>query len=261
MLKSCMNFNNFYLGTHLIHWLEFVNIPLFISERQLRKKKKLRSAVAKWCLDSGGFSELSMFGKWTITPKDYVSNIKRYNEYVGKLEWCAIQDYMCEPFIINKTGLSVKEHQQRTVNSYLELKNLAPDVNFIPILQGYAITDYLEHIELYSKHNIDLTAFQTVGIGSVCRRQKTKEITNVLETISKHGISLHGFGIKKQGLEKSSDFLFSADSMAWSFDGRYSWIKGHNHYNCANCLEFALLWYDDIKQIFNNKLAISSAKC
>jgi hypothetical protein len=28
-------------------------------------------------------------------------------------------DWMCEPFMLAKTGLSVREHQQRTVTNYL----------------------------------------------------------------------------------------------------------------------------------------------
>jgi len=245
-----MNIENFYLGTHVLSWLGQVKIPLFISHRQLRKRNiyKLQTSY-EWALDSGGFSELSMFGHWTITAKDYVIACKRYNEIIGNLKWCAIQDYMCEPFIINKTGLTVKEHQIRTINSFIELTSLAPEINFIPIIQGFTINEYLEHLEMYDKANINLSAFDTVGIGSVCRRQATKEIAELLQIISSHNIKLHGFGVKKQGLALAKNFLYSADSMAWSYNGRQERIIGHTHGNCANCLEYALDWYDDIKQI------------
>ncbi len=50
---------------------------------------------------------------------------------------------MCEPQIVARTGLSVREHQERTVANYLTLRSIAPDLPFIPVLQGWRIADYL----------------------------------------------------------------------------------------------------------------------
>jgi hypothetical protein len=53
--------------------------------------------------------------------------VRRYRDEIGCLDWAAPQDWMCEPFILAKTGLSVREYR-RTVASYLRLTELAPDL-------------------------------------------------------------------------------------------------------------------------------------
>ena len=55
---------------------------------------------------------------------------------------------MCEPFITTRTGLSVAEHQRRTVTSLLALRDLDPGLPVIPVLQGWTITDYLRCADL-----------------------------------------------------------------------------------------------------------------
>src|SRR5690242_18874673 len=92
----------FFLGTHQPQWLERMAIPMFVSHRRLTGRRKMPRARGQWALDSGGFSELSMFGKWTITPMQYIEGIRRYVSEIGNLEWAAAQDWMCEPFIIGK---------------------------------------------------------------------------------------------------------------------------------------------------------------
>lgn len=67
----------------------------------------------------------------------------------GGLAWAAIQDWMCEPTIIRRTGLSVEEHQERTMLSWLELNNIAPELPWLPVLQGWTRGDYLHHIDAY----------------------------------------------------------------------------------------------------------------
>ena len=49
----------FYTGAHQPHWLWRAGFPLFVSHRQLARKRTLRPALARWALDSGGFTELS----------------------------------------------------------------------------------------------------------------------------------------------------------------------------------------------------------
>jgi len=41
------------------------------------------------------------------------------------------------------TGLSVAEHQAPTVANYLQLRDLALDLPFIPVLQGWTLADYI----------------------------------------------------------------------------------------------------------------------
>lgn len=241
----------FYLGTHMDSWLKketLEDVPLFVSHRRLRARKRLPKAVTSWALDSGGFTELSMHGKWTVPTKDYVSAVYRYHSEIGRMDWAAPQDWMCEPWIVEKTGLSVMEHQKRTVVNYLELRSLAPDLPFIPVLQGWELGDYLRCVDMYYAAGVPLAELPTVGIGSVCRRQATDEIGEIVQAMSGLGIQLHGFGVKKQGLRKYSKYLASADSMAWSYGGRHKPGCSPTHKTEANCVPYALNWRSDVLQ-------------
>lgn len=243
----------FYLGTHIESWLsKNTDIPLFVSYRRLRRKKNFTKAKMSWALDSGGFSELSLYGKWTISPNQYAKDVARYHNEIQNLDWAAIQDYMCEPWILKKTGLTVPQHQILTCVSYVVLKSLTPEVNWIPILQGYEVDDYLRHIELYDKFKIDVYQHNTVGVGSICRRQHTNEIGDIITRLHQEKIPIHGFGVKLQGIKKYGDKLVSADSLAWSYNARYDKVlqecidEGETHINCANCFRYATNWYSNI---------------
>lgn len=235
----------FYLGTHKPNHLRMTDVPLFVSRRTLHMRKTFPRALARWALDSGGFSELSMYGKWETPAAQYVDEVRRFSDEIGGLDWAAIQDWMVEPHIVQKTGLSVWIHQQKTVASYLELMYRAPDLPWTPVIQGWTLDDYLRCVELYDAVGVDLSLLPVVGVGSVCRRQGTDEAVRIFRTLEGLGINLHGFGVKTQGLQKAKDVMWSSDSMAWSFMGRRrAPLPGHEarHKNCANCLEFALLW-------------------
>ena len=123
----------FYLGTHEASWLGWVDVPLFVSHRRLADRRRLPRARCDWALDSGGFTELALHGRWRTAVSEYVQAVARYAADIGRLEWAAPMDWMCEPSMLTATGLSVREHQQRIVANYLELRNRGP---FIPVLQG-----------------------------------------------------------------------------------------------------------------------------
>ena len=233
----------FYMGTHLPGWMKTVDVPLFISRRRLVKYKTIPKATSTWCLDSGGFSELSMYGEWRTTLNEYVDDIARFTE-AGNMDWCAPQDWMCEPWIIAKTGQTIETHLQKTVENYVEL--LSKGCPVIPVLQGWEMADYERCATLYAQAGVNLATCSTVGLGSVCRRQATSEIGEISKWAYNNGWSLHGFGVKAAGLSKYGHYLKSADSLAWSFSGRYS--KGNlcGKNNCANCLHFALEWRDKV---------------
>lgn len=234
----------FFLGSHIPSWLGHAGVPLFVSRRTMHKRRTFPRAVSEWALDSGGFSELSEKGYWGVTPQQYAIEAKRFQVEIGRMEWAAIQDWMCEPFILKKTGKSVEEHQRQTVFSYLTLEEIDATIPWTPVLQGWTREDYLRHIEMYLDHGIDLADFDVVGLGSVCRRQGTKMVEDLIREISEdYGICLHGFGLKLDGLKNASRHLRSADSMAWSRNARWEKpLPGHTHLNCANCLEYALIW-------------------
>lgn len=245
----------FFLGTHNVADLYRQEIPVFISVRRLRKRKTDLIATTEWAIDSGGFTELNMNGKWTVGPDQYIEEVRRYQSW-GGLRWAAQQDYMCEPWVVEKTGLSIEEHQERTVENFLYLREKAPDLPFIPVLQGWDLNDYERCYEMFINAGVDLAAEQTVGIGSVCRRQDSREIEEIIGLFYRRGLKLHGFGVKMGGLNRYHFMLESADSMAWSLKARLDpskrcsdclkkpkdkWPK-----TCGNCTTYGVEWRRDI---------------
>ena len=150
----------------------------------------------------------------------------------------------------------VREHQQRTVNSLLHLRGQAPDLPWAPVLQGWTLGDYLDCWELYEAHGVDLAREPVVGLGTICRRQHTDGAARIVRHLASDGLRVHGFGFKTQGLLASAAHLASADSLAWSYAARREApLPGHDrpgpgrprgHINCANCLDYALLWRDQL---------------
>ena len=63
---------------------------------------------------------------------------------------------MCEPPMLARTGLSVREHQRRTVTNFMPLRQLAPDLPFIPVIQGWRLNDYLRCLAIYEAAGLDL---------------------------------------------------------------------------------------------------------
>ena len=239
----------FYLGVHHPRWLATAGVPLFVSRRRLTSVKTLPRAVESWALDSGGFSELSLFGTWRTTAREYVAEVRRYQEEIGRLDFAAPQDWMCEPPMLAKTGLTVAEHQRRTIANYLDLRTLAPDLPFIPVLQGWSMWDHIRHAEQYEAAGVSLAALPLVGVGTVCRRQNLTSTGSLFAWLHGDGVKLHGFGVKITGLRQSQQLLASADSMAWSLNARMNRpMPGHAHASCANCLEWALDWRRSIVQ-------------
>lgn len=240
----------FYLGCPSPSWLQRTTVPLFVSHVRLRRRKTtFPRATAPWALDSGGYSELNTNSRWTVTPQEYVEWVHRYATELGGLQWASPQDWMVEPWILKNTGLSVREHQERTVANYLELRELAPELPFIPVLQGWDVDDYHACADLYEEAGVELTTLPRVGVGSVCRRENTDEIRAIMGSLVGRGIRLHGFGVKSRGLGKYANRLVSADSMAWSFRARKGHIRmpGCTHFtektpDCRNCMEWALVW-------------------
>jgi hypothetical protein len=161
------------------------------------------------------------------------------------MAWAAPQDWMCEPFILEKTGRTLEYHLRQTVGNYFLLKQLAPDLPFIPVVQGWDIGDYHRCVDLYAERGLDLATEQIVGLGSVCRRQGTDVnlAADICDELHSRGISLHAFGFKTTGLAMCSRYLASADSMAWSFRARRDKPMAEClHSSCANCLKYAVNW-------------------
>ncbi len=199
--------------------------------RLLRRRSPF--PVQSWILDSGAFTRIAG-GQGHLPLEDYAKEIRRWAKN-GNLVAAVAQDYMCEPFILGKTGLTIQDHQRLTIENYDRLLALNTGVYIMPVLQGYSPADYVRHLHDYGDR---LRPGQWVGVGSVCKRNSNPgAIEAVLVAIktARPDLRLHGFGVKKTALESSIvwDLLYSADSQAHSFAAR---MENRN----ANCPKVAL---------------------
>lgn len=235
----------FYLGTHELSWLRRTDVPLFVSAVRLRRQRRRPKARGPVGFDSGGFSQLQAHGRWTGDDRTYAGEVVGWSEEVGMPDFAAIRDWMCEPPMLAKTGLAIADHQARTIESYANLTAIAPEIPWMPVVQGWRVDDYLSHVEQYAAAGFDLRACDRVGVGSICRRQGTTEAAAIVRAIAAAGIRIHAFGVKVEGLAMFGHRIASADSMAWSFVARRRKIRldGCEHQTCANCLRWALEWH------------------
>jgi hypothetical protein len=201
----------------------------FVSVNRLRTRKS-DFAVKDWILDSGAFTELFKHGHYRHSVEEYAAHVLRWAR-CGNMLAAVAQDYMCEPFILAKTGLTVEMHQRLTLQRYDDLLALVGcSVYILPVLQGYEPREYIEHLRMYGDR---LAVDQWVGVGSVCKRNaRVEEIEQVLMAIhlERPDLRLHGFGVKTTALASSvvRDCLDTADSMAWSRAARYEWRNAHD---------------------------------
>lgn len=189
-------------------------------------------------------------------PRIHVGEWRSWAEQAGDVMAPALADaskYGLDAVVVfHGTGLSVAEHQRRTVENFLELRRLDAELPIIPVLQGWTLGDYWRCEGLYRDAGVDLRKEPVVGVGSVCRRQGTGAASRIMMTLASSGIRIHGFGFKTQGLQGCHHVLESADSLAWSYAARRDPpLPGHDkpgpgrrtgHINCANCADYALAW-------------------
>jgi hypothetical protein len=228
---------------------------------RFRNYKKLPKATSPWGLDSGAFSELLNNGRWTISAHKYADSVRRLNEEIGNLQWASIQDWICSPAVLKKTGLSLRLHQKKTVDNLYALRKFAPEINWLPVLQGWNVESYIEHIRMYEAHGFALDKEMLVGVGSLANRQRSEELPKILTALKTEGLNTHAFGLSITGLSKVHNMIASSDSMVWSFVARKRRIKyskcRQDHKICNNCLVYALSWR---KQILSQLLHTASQK-
>jgi hypothetical protein len=191
-----------------------------ISINRLRNRKS-GFEVNEWICDSGAFTELSRFGHYRHSVQSYAEDIKRWSK-CGNLLAAVSQDWMNEPFILEKTGLSTVDHQRLTIERYDELLACDTGVYIMPVLQGYRPEEYVSHLHQYGDR---LGTGAWVGVGSVCKRNsKPEQIEAILKAIHRERPDLrwHLFGVKLTALKNAvvRELGYSADSMAWSFAAR-----------------------------------------
>jgi hypothetical protein len=213
----------FYLGVHQANWLwnDEAQGPLLIAVHRMRRQSRFPQATVPFALDSGGYNHLLREGKWTTTPAQYVEQVCRIRDETGQLQWAAIQDWVCSPDVLSRTGKTVLEHQKLTIESWHDLRHRSRGlVQWLPILQGVTSDDYLRHTEMYAESGTPLEKEATVGIGAIARRQTDVSVVRLVQHLHSRGLHLHAFGIKLQCVRKMLPFLRSSDSMAWSWHAR-----------------------------------------
>lgn len=185
------------------------------------KNRKSGFRVRKWIVDCAGFSTLMTHGDHVLSVVEYASQIRRWKTN-GQLLAAVSQDYMCEPVMLARTGLTIAEHQRKTVERYDDLVAQKTGVYIIPVLQGWMPEDYVSHLKQYGRR---LKRGAWVGVGSICKRNNSPDaVLDILAAIhaARPDLKLHGFGLKKTALSRPDirQHLDTADSMSWSYSAR-----------------------------------------
>ena len=95
----------FYLGAHQPHWLWRAGFPLFVSHRALTRRRSLRPGRAggRWTRAGSPNCRCTAGGspRPRTTPPPSPGTRR-----IGGLDFAAPQDWMCEPVMLARTGLS-----------------------------------------------------------------------------------------------------------------------------------------------------------
>lgn len=220
----------FFVGLHQESDAHRFDRCMISAARLRRRKSGFVPSKVGWILDSGAFSELSLFGDYRSSVEEYAREAVRWQR-VGKLEAIVAQDFMCEAVILRKTGLTVEEHQRRTIERFDQLV-ACPGLTspIMPVLQGWTPEDYRRHVRAYSWR---LARGAWVGVGSVCKRNaRPGDVLAILEGILdlRPDLRIHAFGLKITALEVDAirRIVFSSDSQAWSFAARWEGRDAHS---------------------------------
>lgn len=224
-----------------------IDLPIMCSDLRMKRIRRLNRASREVLVDSGSFT-IHDSGKSFDPEPVYVDRIRRYQEQVGNIVGVATYGRMCEPYILAKTGSTVRRNQHLTVESFLSLSQLAPDIPWLPEIQGWEEQDYHDCIDLYAKNGVDLSSLPVVGVGTICRRQGTREAQKIIAGVAERGIRVHGFGVKTDGLKANHQNFHQADSFAWSYGARKR-TRECPHGIVAwerNCPEFLKTWRNQV---------------
>ena len=77
-------------------------------------------------IDSGAYTEIRDHGTWRWNEDSYGGMVYRLMSDCGYPIFVAPLDYPCEPDVVARSGLSVLEHQEWTLESYLYLAREFP---------------------------------------------------------------------------------------------------------------------------------------
>lgn len=267
----------YYTGIGHPYHLKHSPVPVFIAITTLMRYAAewreqgdtwpVQSFGARWAGDCGAYAALMLARDSDAHPwsMDYRSYASTWATLVGKIshdypglgpDFIAIQDWPCEPSVRARTGMTVRQHQDLTLESFGMLIGEIEHLPWLPVLQGWELEEYLEHFEMYRAAGVDLADGRLVGIGSVCRRGSQKGIARIIRGLAPLGIRMHAFGLSINGLREVGHLLASSDSTAWSKTAREEHIllPGCDHRSrttgeptdCRNCFRYALAYREEI---------------
>jgi len=267
----------FFAGAPNPAFLERTTKPLFVAMTALARYKRFPARAllasgepAPCAIDGGVFDFMRKHGRLPFEVPQYADLARRACAEVGGVVRVASLDLMCEANILAKTGMTVRRHQALTNENIAALRELAPEVPWMFTLQGDTYDDYIEHLEQAERDGFDLRSEFLVGLGSICRRQKTKMAERLVRDLVAYGIRLHLLGFKVTGLRNFADLLGdvqettmqprasghgevgSYDTQADNLAARMRDLlhpdcerrlreTGKGHKNCASCLPYILM--------------------
>jgi hypothetical protein len=261
----------YFTGVGHPHHLRESPVPLFLSVPTLARYQRrgarfpVKLGQAPYAGDSGAYAAL-MLGTdraghpWSLPAAEYGALWQRLQDDIGPAEFVAIQDWPSEADVRAATGLTVREHQDLTLRSFLDLSAMYPAIRWLPTLQGWTPADYVNHFHAYARAGVDLTG-RWVGIGSVCRRGSQRQIASVFNTLAPLGMRMHAFGLSINGLRLVAHLLHSSDSQAWSTTARTEHlllpgcehlskpdkVTGERHVtDCRNCFRYAVAYREEV---------------
>ncbi len=178
-------------------------------------------------IDSGGFYSSMHTGKYTKSDDEYLQFIEKVMP-----EYFALRDFPCEPQLLKKQGLTVRQNIRRTVDNHIALIDKLPNycINSepVPVIQGWTKGDYLGCLDAFKEQGL---MSNYMAVGSVCRRASVSIIQNIIVSIRDNipaWVHLHGFGIKLTALSDLAiwNALYSIDSGAWDYVARWKKYNG-----------------------------------
>lgn len=271
----------YYTGVGHPNHLRESPVPLFISATTLVRYPSrsfgqgdthpVQTFGVPWAGDSGAYAAL-MLGTdhsghpWSESPDVYGSMWVRFAEHISHgsehlfPDFIGIQDWPCEAGVRARTGMTVRQHQELTLESYLFLAEEFPFLPWLRTLQGQHPRDYVEHLRMYEAAGVEMAGHK-VGIGSICRQGSQRVVAAILGTLAPFGMRMHGFGASINALRLAGHLLDSSDSQAWSSTARAEHIRlpGCGHVSrpdrvtgvrvptdCRNCFRYALAYREEV---------------
>lgn len=271
----------YYTGVGHPNHLRTSPVPLFISATTLVRyparpfgqgdSHPVQTFGVPWAGDSGAYAAL-MLGTdrsghpWSESPDVYGSMWVRFVEHVSHgsehlfPDFIGIQDWPCEARVRARTGMTVRQHQELTLESYLFLAAEFPFLPWLRTLQGQHPRDYVEHLRMYEAAGVEMAGHK-VGIGSICRQGSQRVVAAILGTLAPYGMRMHGFGASINALRLAGHLLDSSDSQAWSSTARSEQLTfaGCEHLSrpdpvtgaqrttdCRNCFRYALAYREEV---------------